>query len=192
MREATIASVFQPEERLFSRLYDLCLILGGSLLVAVSAQIAVGWPVPFTGQTFAVLVVASVLGARRGALAILAYILEGVCGLPVFSQGRAGLWVLFGPSGGYIVGFAVAAIVVGTLAEKGWDKWLVSAFAAMVLGNIVIYIFGLGWLSLLMGPKAAIRAGLYPFVVGDLIKICLAGGVLPAVWKAIGRPAGRG
>ncbi|GFP35213.1 biotin transport system substrate-specific component [Candidatus Hakubella thermalkaliphila] len=176
-------------------LYDVLLILGGSLLPALSAQIAIPLPfspVPITGQTFAVLLVGTLLGSRRGALAMLAYLGEGLLGLPVFAGGRGGLAVFMGPTAGYLWGFVAAAFLVGSLAERGWDRHIWSAGAAMFLGNGVIYLFGLPWLSyFLPGSLSQVLAlGLYPFIPGDILKLALAALALPSGWALLQRRKG--
>lgn len=179
------------------------LALAGSLFVAACAQVQIPlWPVPITGQTFAVLLVGLVFGTRLGAATVALYLLEGVLGLPVFADFSAGPGVIAGPTGGYIVGFVFAAGVVGWLAEKGWDRRPLSTVLAMILGNLVIYLFGLPWLTAFYaGPGAAyiastgaegplgaaFAAGLVPFLVGDALKIALAAGLLPLVWRTIER-----
>jgi len=185
----TYADVLRPCEKWRGCVYDIVLIISGALVIALSAQVAVRLPfspVPVTGQTFAVLVTGALLGARRGCIAVLVYIIQGAAGLPVFAMGGAGLPVLLGPTGGYIVGFVAAAGVTGLLAEKGWDRRVWTTVLAMLLGNAVIYSFGLGWLSCLTGVKGVLFVGLYPFIVGDLFKISLAAAVLPAGWKLLG------
>jgi len=186
--DVTIAGVFRPCERRWAGLYDIALIVGGSLLIGLCAHIKIFLPispVPITGQTFAVLMIGALFGSRRGVLCMLAYIAEGLAGLPVFASG-VGLPVLLGPSGGYIVGFVAAAYIVGFLAERGWDKRVGTTVLAMALGNIIIYAFGLGWLCCLMGfNKAVLVAGLYPFIVGDALKTALAAAVLPSGWKLL-------
>jgi len=186
--DVTIAGVFRPCERRWAGLYDIALIVGGSLLIGLCAHIKIFLPispVPITGQTFAVLMIGALFGSRRGVLCMLAYIAEGLAGLPVFASG-VGLPVLLGPSGGYIVGFVAAAYIVGFLAERGWDKRVGTTVLAMALGNIIIYAFGLGWLCCLMGVnKAVLVAGLYPFIVGDALKTALAAAVLPSGWKLL-------
>ena len=187
LTNTTIAGVLRPCEKRRAGFYDIALIVGGSLLIGLCAQVAIGWPVPVTGQTFAVLMIGALLGARRGSLCVLAYITEGAARLPVFAQGKAGFAVLLGPTGGYLVGFVAAAYITGLLAEKGWDRRVGTTVVAMVLGNAVIYVFGLAWLCCLMGIKRGVlTVGLYPFIVGDLLKISLAAIVLPFGWKLLG------
>lgn len=169
-------------------LYDSFLVLGGSLLLALSAQIAIPLPfspVPITGQTFAVLVVGMLFGRWRGAAAVLAYLIEGCAGLPVFAEGKAGLAVLLGPTGGYLVSFVPAAFLVGYLAEKGWDRKIPTTFLAMILGNVIIFGLGAGWLGKFVGTDKALSLGVYPFLIGDAVKIGLATFALPGAWKLL-------
>jgi len=187
LMNATVADVLRPCRIWRAGLYDVALIIGGSLAIALSARVAIGWPVPLTGQTFPVLMIAALLGSRRGCLAVLAYITEGAAGLPVFAHGRFGLAVLSESTGGYLVGFVAAAYLVGLLAERGWDRRVWTTVLAMVFGNIAIYAFGLLWLCCLMGVnRTVLTVGLYPFVLGDLMKIALAAILLPSGWKLLG------
>jgi biotin transport system substrate-specific component len=181
----TIADLWRPGSKSLAGLYDISLILCGSVLLGLSAQIAVGWPVPFTMQTFAVLMIGALFGGRLGSLTVLAYLIEGAVGLPVFSLGRGGLSVLFGPTGGYLFGFIAAAYVTGLLAENRWDRQILTTIAAMIIGNLVIYCFGLLWLTSMVGLKNALMTGIYPFIAGDLIKIGLAAALLPSGWKLL-------
>ncbi|RME86300.1 MAG: biotin transporter BioY [Caldilineae bacterium] len=184
----TYADVFRPDARVGRLFYDLLLVVGGSLLIALSAQIALPLPfspVPITGQTFAVLLLAALFGRRLGVATVLAYLSEGVAGLPVFAGGGAGLQKLLGPTGGYLLGFVLAAWVVGRLAERGWDRSAGRTVMAMVAGNIAIYVLGLVWLGAMMCLQQAIVAGLLPFIPGDILKIVLAALVLPTGWKLI-------
>jgi len=187
LANATLADLIRPCEKKSAVLFDLALIIGGSFLVALSAQVAVGYPVPITAQTFAVLMLAALLGPGRAALCLLAYIAEGAASLPVFAQGKAGLVVLSGPTGGYLIGFIPAAYLVGFLARKGWDRRISTTVLAMIFGNVIIYAFGLLWLSGLVGIHSALAGGLYPFIPGDLLKIALAAAVLPSAWKLLER-----
>ncbi len=186
----TVADLARPCEKRLARLYDAALVAAGSVLIALCTQVAVGAPVPITGQTFAVLMVGALLGSRRGALSVVAYIAQGLAGLPVFAYGNSGLKALAGPTGGYLVGFIGAAYVVGALAERGWDRRAGTTVLAMVLGNIVLYACGLLWLSclayLLGEPLDGVLAvGLYPFLLGDVLKIALAAALLPTGWTLI-------
>ena len=196
LMDATIAGVFRPSEKNLARFYDITLIIGGSVFIALSANIAIRLPfspVPVTGQTFAVLLVGALLGSRRGCLSVLTYLLEGAAGLPVFSMGGAGLPVLLGPTGGYLIGFLPAAYVTGLLAEDKWDRRLWSNILVMLFGNTCIYTLGLAWLSCLMGiNKSVFALGLYPFIPGDIAKIALAAVILPAGWKLLGKTKSAG
>ncbi len=175
--------------------YDVLRVVLGSLFVAICAQITIPiQPVPITGQTLAVLLVGAALGSRLGALAMLAYLGEGLVGLPVFagfnsawSPSSMGMPVIVGPTAGYLVGFVVAAFVVGWLAERGWDRRAWSTIVAMIIGNAIIYLFGVAWLStLLQSISKGIQFGMLPFLVGDAIKIAIAAGVLPGAWVLSG------
>ena len=184
------ADLLRPTMRRSALLYDAALVLGASLVIALGAQVAIQLPfspVPITGQTMAVLLVGALLGSRRGALAVLAYIAEGLAGLPVFAGGAAGLARLFGPTGGYLVGFVAAAFLVGWLAERGWDRRFGTTLAAMTLGNLVIYAVGVVWLAVFVGGLSrAWSLGVLPFLPGDVIKIILAAVLLPGGWKLLG------
>ena len=231
----TLADAVFPRLQADSRIAvlgrDIALMMGFAGFVALCAQIAVRLPwttVPITGQTFAVLVAGGALGAWRGAGSLSIYMLMGMIGMPVFAPGFAGVdgnwdahfilpwdgthafvWDI--SSGGYIVGFILAAGLVGFLAERQWDRkpWI---HVGMLLGNLVIYIPGILWLAYLIGtdwvhPAAgkpladliagsgtwdkALEGGLYPFIVGDLMKLSLASLTLPAAWSLVERFKGR-
>ena len=187
LQALTLSDVLVPRRGL---LRDAALVLGGSLLVALSAQIRVSLPftpVPITGQTFGVLLVGALLGARRGALSLVAYLVEGAAGLPVFAGGAAGVQYLVGPTSGYLVGFVAAALVTGWLAERRWDRRVWTAALAMAVGNLVIYGFGLPWLARFVGPEQVLVAGMLPFLPGDALKLVLAALALPSAWRLVGR-----
>jgi biotin transport system substrate-specific component len=172
--------------RVDRRLRDVALILGGSLFVAALAQVRIPLPftpVPLTGQTLAVLVIGAALGARKGAASLLVYLLAGLAGLPVFSGGSAGGPVILGPTGGYLIGFIVSAYLIGVLSARGMDRRIHTALLAFLAGEVVIYLFGVSWLSLFLGWKGALVGGLLPFLIGDAIKLALAALLLPAAWK---------
>ena len=163
------------------------LAAGGSILIALLAQLEFPlWPVPITGQTFGVLLIGAVLGSRLGAITVLTYLAWGATGLPVFAGGHLGPATLFGPTGGYLLGFVPAAFVVGWLSERAWDRRILSTAGAMLLGTIVIYIPGILWLSRFVGWDHVLEAGLLPFIVGDLLKVALAALALPAGWNLTG------
>ncbi len=171
---------------------DAVLVAAGVLLIAACAQIAIplGFtPVPITGQTFAVLLVGSAYGANLGATTVLFYLLVGVVGAPVYSDGGSGWEVLSGTNAGYLFGFAIAAWIAGWLAQKRWDRRFSSAVAAMLTGQLVIYGCGLAWLGYELGTSfdETLELGLYPFVPGALLKIYLAAALLPGAWKLVSR-----
>jgi biotin transport system substrate-specific component len=171
----------------------LTLTLGGSLLIGLAAQIRVVLPfspVPVTGQTFAVLLLGALYGSRRGPATVATYLLLGILGLPVFAGGTSGMARLLGPTAGYLVGFILAAWVVGLLSERGWDRKPSTTAASMIIGNIVIYIVGIFWLSRFVGWEAVLGNGVLPFLAGDALKIALATVLLPTGWRMIGQ-AGR-
>jgi biotin transport system substrate-specific component len=170
---------------------DLFLVLVGSMVIGLSAQLAVYLPftpVPISGQTFAILLVGASLGSRRGASSVLAYIVQGAVGFPVFAGGLAGLAVVLGPRGGYLFGMVLAAFVVGWLLERGWNRGILRVSAAMVLGSAAIYVVALPWLAVLtrLDAPAVLALGFFPFVVGDAIKVALAAGGVPVAHGLIG------
>jgi biotin transport system substrate-specific component len=175
---------------------SVALVVAFSLLTALAAQVSVPlpWtPVPLTGQTFAVLLTGALLGSRLGALAMLAYLAEGAAGLPFFRNGAGGAhYLLFSPTTGYLLAFPLAAFVTGLLAERGWDRRFLTAAAAMFVGSLVILAGGWLWLTLFFRTAwEAFNAGVAPFIVGDLVKIALAAGALPAGWAVLRRTGSR-
>ncbi len=229
-RGITLADFLVPirvGERMGSRLRHVALIAAGALLIALCAQITIVQegqtipliadyqirlatsPIPITGQTFGVLLVGGALGLRRGFLAVALYLALGLV-LPFYAQGASGLdtfisragdgSLVYGASAGYLLGFLLAAVVTGRLAEIGWDRNIVGAVAAMLIGNVTIYLIGVPWLALLAVPPemAAVRWqtaaewGLTPFVIIDAIKLVLAAAAFPAAWWVVGRRAGEG
>jgi biotin transport system substrate-specific component len=188
--------------------YDALVVLTGSLVVAALAQLSVRLPftpVPVTGQTLAVLLVGASLGSVRGAAALALYLVEGAAGLPVFAEGQSGAAFVLAAdplhaTGGYLWGFVAAAFLVGWLAERGWDRKTGSAIGAMLLGEIVIFTCGVVWLAAALDVPVqapgqtfndALEFGLYPFAVGDVLKVLIAAGALPVAWKLLGGRGGR-
>ena len=167
---------------------SVALVVGGAAFVGLTAQVAIPLPftpVPLSLQTFSVLLVGAVLGSRRGVASMALYLLAGVAGVPWFSQHQSG-WAF--ASFGYVVGFVLAAWLVGRLAERGADRTVLSTVGLMVLGNLAIYACGVSGLMAAtgMGLVAALLAGVVPFLIGDAIKVALAAGLLPATWKLVG------
>jgi biotin transport system substrate-specific component len=192
-RGITLADFLVPirvGERVGPRVRHITLLVAGSLFVALSAQIFIPTqPVPFTGQTFGVLLVGGALGFRRGALALLLYLAIGAVGLPVFAQGTSGLAKLQGASGGYLVGFVIAAAIVGRLAELGWDRHIGGALGAMLIGSAVIYAIGVPWLKISTGLpwETALTEGMTKFLLWDAAKLAVAAAIFPIAWYRIGR-----
>jgi biotin transport system substrate-specific component len=177
------------------RVRDAVLVVGYAALTGLAAQLSVKLPftpVPITGQTFAVLLGAAALGWRRAALGMGLYLTAGLAGVPWFAEGRGGVEVFTVPSFGYVVGFLVAAAVVGWLAGRGQDRTPARTVLTMVVGNLVVYAFGLPWLmaSLDIGLAEGMELGVTPFLAGDALKILLAAGLLPAAWALAGRRDG--
>ncbi|GLW53213.1 biotin transporter BioY [Kitasatospora phosalacinea] len=179
----------QASTRFGARARDLALVVGGAALTGLAAQLSVpvpGSPVPVTGQTFAALLVGTALGARRGAAALGLYLAAGTAGLPWFAQGTsgAGLATL-----GYVIGFVVAAALTGALARRGADRSPLATAGAMALGSLAIYAVGVPYLAFALDVPLAKAAdlGLYPYLVGDALKMALAMGALPLTWKLLGR-----
>ena len=167
---------------------DAALVLAGTTLIAVCAKIQVPmWPVPMTMQTWAVLLIGGAYGWRLGGVTVIAYLLEGIAGLPVFAGATAGLEYMAGPTAGYLVGFVVSAMLVGWLAERGWDRTIAGLAAALFLGSIVLFVPGVAWLSYLFGYESAVENGLVPFIPALFLKLALAAAVLRAGWAVVRR-----
>jgi biotin transport system substrate-specific component len=162
--------------------------LGFSVIIGLSARLIIPLPftpVPVTMQTFAVLLTGAMLGPRLGGLAVLFYLMEGSLGLPVFRGGTSGIAGLVGPTGGYLIGFIVAAWIVGSLVKRRWDRRFGQAFAMMLVGEAVILALGSAWLARFVGAENVLMAGVVPFIPGALAKAGLAAALLPLGWKAL-------
>lgn len=182
----TMADAVYPSTGL---LHDGVAVVVASLFIAVCAQVQIPLPftpVPLSGGTLGVLYTGALLGSRRGAAAVLLYLLEGSAGLPFFSGGAAGFVHLLGPTGGYLVGFLVGAFLTGLLAERGWDRTPGRAFLAMLAGSVPIFAFGLIGLSRFVPSETLLAQGLWPFLPGDLLKSAASAGLLPMGWKILG------
>ncbi len=190
---ATYTDILRPRARRLAWLYDLTVVVAGSLLVALSAQVAFPLPfspVPVTAQTLAVLLVGALLGSVRGGISMLLYLAQGMAGLPVFAVGGAGVAYFLGPTGGYLLGFVAGAALTGLLAERGWDRRIGTTLLAMLLGTAAIYAAGLAWLALFTRAENVLSVGLYPFLPGAVVKIAAAALLLPQGWKLLGRRMG--
>jgi len=191
---ALVPTLVRPSNRAVSLVADAVLVAIGVTLIGLSAQVTFhlpNTPVPFTGQTFAVLLVGGAYGASRGTATMAAYLVVGGLGYGVFA-GHASGWDylrLSSLTGGYLVGMLVAAALVGWLADRGWDRNAMRSIPAMVLGNVVIYAFGATWLAFALDPnltpQQAWNLGIKDFLVGDALKVLLAAGLLPAGWKLV-------
>ena len=170
----------------------LQLLLGVALMALLAhVRFEIG-PVPITGATFGVLLIGAAYGLKLGSLTMVLYLIAGGFGLSVFSGG-AGWSYLAGATGGYLFGYPLAAALVGYLAQRGLDRRFSTTALAMLLGNVLIYIPGLLWLSQLMpSTQATLQAGLIPFIPGDVLKLILASSLLPTAWRLLGRTDKRG
>ncbi len=167
---------------------DIALVVAAAALTGIAAQISIPLPftpVPISLQTFTVLLAGAALGPTRGGMSMALYLVAGLVGVPWFSEQQSG-WEF--ASFGYILGFVVAAVVVGALARRGLDRTVPGTVGIMVLGNLVIYVLGVAWLAnfLAVDLPTALQFGLWPFLVGDGLKIALAAGLLPGAWKLVG------
>jgi len=191
MTHLTYVELLQPSTKIRSIFYNIALVLCGSVLLILSAKTTILLPispVPITLQTLVVLSLGTLFGSKRGVAVVLAYIAEGAIGIPVFAKGGSGIAYLLGPTGGYLLGFVLAAFIVGYLAERGWDRSFFRITISMLIASSSIYILGISWLAHFVGGiTRAIQVGFVPFVVGDLIKIALVAGILPTGWKLLKR-----
>jgi biotin transport system substrate-specific component len=194
MSSTTLALAASPASVRSRTAWRVLLAFAGSWLVAGLAQLEVHLPftpVPITGQTLGVLLVGASLGAGLGAVSMGLYLAQGAIGLPFFSGGDSGadFLALSSVTAGYLWGFVLAALVVGRLAERGWDRSIRSSIGAMFLGELVLYVVAIPWLmgALDVPLSEALELGLAPFVIGDAIKLLLAAGLLPLGWRVAGR-----
>ena len=188
----TLATALWPEAAAGKAVRAVLLAIAGSALLTLAAKVQIPfYPVPLTMQTFVVLALGMAYGWRLGGATVLLYLAEGAAGLPVFAgtpEKGIGLAYMAGPTGGYLVGFVLAAAACGWLAERGWDRRIVTTALAMVIGNVIIYVPGLVWLGSLLGwDKPVLAWGLTPFLLGDLFKLALAAAVLPLAWRLVRR-----
>ena len=171
---------------------DIALVVGAALFVGVLAQINIHLsftPVPITGQTLGVLLAGSALGWKRGSIAMALYMVLGIVGVPWYSNHTHGWSVATGATGGYLFGFIVAAAVCGWFASRGHDRKVLPAMGSMVVGNVIIYAFGVTWLahSIHVSLSKAVTLGLTPFLLGDAIKVIIAALILPGAWTLVDR-----
>lgn len=181
-----IYSIIQPR----SAWLELPYILAFNIVIVLSAYVEIpvpGSPVPITGQTFGVMLVAMALGRIRATAVVTGYLLEGAIGLPVFAGGAAGIGHLMGPTGGYLIGFIPAAYITGWLADRGWDRSFLFSALAMAIGHAIVFLCGLAQLSLFVPLATVFTVGLYPFIPGTFLKIAVACAILPGVWRFLNR-----
>ena len=166
----------------------VALVLLGTLVMAIAAKIKVPFfPVPMTLQTLAVFGIAAAYGQKLAVATMLAYIFEGLIGLPVFAGAIAGPAYMAGPTAGYLAGFVVAAAIVGWAADKGWSRNPVKMFGTMLAADVIVFALGFAWLATLIGAGKAFEFGVMPFVLGDIVKIALASAIVAALWKVFRR-----
>ncbi|MBM3206989.1 MAG: biotin transporter BioY [Chlamydiae bacterium] len=164
------------------------MVVAGSIIIGLSAYISVPLPftpVPLVLQCHMVLFIAALLGSKRGFLATAAFIAQGALGLPVFAGGKCGVLCLLGPTGGYLFGYLAAAYVTGYLVEMSKEKTVSKSVMAMFVGNIVIYLFGMSWLSTFVGVPSAFGLGVAPFIIGDLLKLILSSKALKLFSRSV-------
>jgi biotin transport system substrate-specific component len=183
-RRQTLAAVLWPE-RAASRARFAALAVIGTLALAVAAKIQVPfYPVPMTLQTLIVLILGAAFGAPLAGATVALYLVEGLIGLPVFAGASAGPLYMAGPTGGYLVGFLIAAVVVGLFAERGWDRSTLRLLATMTIGHAIIFAFGFARLAMLIGAEKAWVGGVAPFFAATIVKTLLAGALIAAFWRA--------
>lgn len=191
-----LADLIRPDLLRSVAVRNAVLVTAGAMLLAVASQIRIplGFtPVPINGGTFAVMVIGAALGARRGGAAVALYLMAGMIGVPVYAGASGGVEVAFGATGGYLLGYFVAAVLIGAAAERGADRRVRSAIPAMLVGSVVIYTLGASWLAVSVGvplfgwTDSAWSMGVAPFLAGDVLKLVLAGLALPATWRLVRR-----
>jgi len=195
LNNKVLSEVLAPQEGTQLLLKKAVLVMAGIALLAIAAKIKVPmFPVPMTMGTFAVLTMGAAYGARLGLVTILGYMLIGALGFDIFAGSSAenfGLTYMMGGTGGYLVGYVLAVLALGTLARAGWDRSAPKMAGAMLLGNALIYVPGLIWLGMLYGwDKPILQWGLTPFLLGDVLKLAMAAIILPLTWKMVGRARG--
>ena len=198
-QSASLMAAAWPAEGQARWIRNAVLVLAGTALIAICAKIQVPmWPVPMTMQTWAVLLIGAAYGWRLGGVTVIAYLLEGIVGLPVFAGAAAGPAYMAGPTAGYLVGFVLSAMLVGWLAERGWDRTVPRHLAALFLASLLPFALGVAWLTHVLGLNPAIASpfqvavqnGVVPFIPGMFLKLALAAAVLKAGWAVVRRLRG--
>ena len=186
--------IARPSDRARAFALDAGLVVAGAAIVALLAQVEIPlWPVPITGQTLGVIVVGAALGAWRGAAALTTYMLVGLAGLPVFAGFTGTVAAIGKPSFGFVIGFIVSAFVAGWFAQRAWDRKPLLAFAGFALASVMPFVFGIPYLAFILNSVMGLGlsfgeildAGLWPFIVGGLIKAGLAALIIPGAWALV-------
>lgn len=186
--------IARPSSRAHAFALDAALVATGAAVVALLAQVSIPlWPVSITGQTLGVIVVGAALGSRRGAAALVTYLLVGLAGLPVFADFTGSVAAVAKPSFGFVIGFIVAAFVAGWFAERAWDRRPALAFLGFAAASVVPFLFGIPYMALIINVVMGLdysfvgilEAGLFPFIIGGLVKAALAALVIPGAWALV-------
>ncbi|GAA1949881.1 biotin transporter BioY [Microbacterium deminutum] len=194
-RRRVLADVIgRPSSRARAFAVDAALVVTGAALVAVLAQVSIPlWPVPITGQTLGVIVVGAALGAWRGAAALTTYMIVGLAGLPVFADFTGTIAAVAKPSFGYVIGFIFSAFVAGWFAERAWDRRPGLAFVGFAIASVIPFLFGVPYLAYILNVVLGLdlsfwqilEAGVFPFIIGGLIKAGLAALIIPGAWALV-------
>ena len=184
---ATLRSAFIPKSTIQTK---VALVIGGAAFLSLMAQISIpvpGSPVPVTGQTLGALLLGSAYGASLGFTTFATYLIVGIAGVPVFASGGHGFARLSGATGGYLVGMLLASLITGYLAGKKWDQKILTVIPTMLIGDLIIFAFGLTWLHHAIHATWSVtfKAGLTPFIFGEVIKIAIASTAMPTLWRFV-------
>lgn len=186
--------ITRPSSRARSFALDAGLVISGAAVVALLAQVEIPlWPVPITGQTLGVIVVGAALGAWRGAAALTTYLVAGLAGLPVFAGFTGSIAAVAKPSFGFVIGFVFAAFVAGWFAQRAWDRRPVLAFLGFAAASVVPFLFGIPYMAFILNTvlgldysfAAVLDAGLFPFILGGIVKAALAAAIIPGAWALV-------
>ena len=193
LNDKVLTEAFGPSEGAALRVKQVLMVVLGIVALSILAKVKIPmWPVPITMGTFAVLTIGATYGPRLGLATILGYMIIGALGFDVFAGSSAeayGLTYMMGGTGGYLVGYVLATLALGFAARAGWDRSILMMAVALLLANVLIYLPGVAWLTVLYEGKGlawAVEVGLTPFVIGDALKLGLAALLVPGLWKLIG------
>ncbi|NLP86050.1 biotin transporter BioY [Microbacterium sp. CFH 90308] len=186
--------IARPSSRARAFALDAGLVIAGAAVVALLAQVEIPlWPVPITGQTLGVIVVGAALGAWRGAAALTTYMLAGLAGLPIFAGFTGTIAAVAKPSFGFVIGFIFAAFLAGWFAQRAWDRRPILAFAGFAAASVVPFLFGIPYMAFILNVTLGLelsfaeilQAGLFPFIIGGLVKAALAAAIIPGAWALV-------